>query len=191
MASRDCQTPRPAAASRAGLLEKLVAAVRPEFRAGIYVPGPGDPVLGAGPCTVPGCDLPGKEHGLCPARMLRWYRRGRPDMGEFPADPGPALRGHRTPRACLIDGCRYGTYSRGLCARHRSQWDQAGQPGLAAWVPAVTSPASRPPADCGLPRCSLWSESHDGVFCQAHTRRWRRSGIGDPAEFIKIGRSHV
>ena len=53
-------------------------------------------------------------------------------------------------------------------------------------MPAVTSPASRPPADCGLPWCSLWSESHDGVFCQAHTRRWRRSGIGDPAEFIAI-----
>ena len=30
------------------------------------------------------------------------------------------------------------------------------------------------------------TESHDGVFCQAHTRRWRRSGIGDPAEFIAI-----
>ena len=64
--------------------------------------------------------------------MLRWYRRGRPGMGEFLADPGPELRGHRPPRACLIGGCQYGTYSRGLCARHRRQWDQAGQPGLAA-----------------------------------------------------------
>ena len=79
-----------------------MAAVRPEFRAGIYLPDPGDPVLGAAPCTVPGCDLPGKEHGLCSAHMLRWYRRGLPDMGEFLADPGPALRGHRPPPACLV-----------------------------------------------------------------------------------------
>jgi integrase/ferredoxin len=184
MDSRNRQAPPQPAAGRARLLEKLMAAVRPEFRASIYLPGPGDPVLGAGPCTVPGCDLPGKEHGLCSAHMLRWYRRGRPGMGEFLADPGPALRGHRPPRACLIGGCRYGTYSRGLCARHRRQWDQAGQPGLAAWAPAVTPPASGPPGDCGLPWCSLWPESDDGVFCRAHTARWRRSGIGDPAEFI-------
>ena len=142
MDSRNRQAPPQPAAGPARLLEKLMAAVRPEFRASIYLPGPGDPVLGAGPCTVPGCDLPGKEHGLCSAHMLRWYRRGRPGMGEFLADPGPALRGHRTPRACLIDGCQYGTCSRGLCARHRRQWDQSGQPGLAAWAPAVTSPAS-------------------------------------------------
>jgi integrase len=184
MDSRNRQAPPQPAAGRARLMEKLMAAVRPEFRASIYLPGPGDPVLGAGPCTVPGCDLPGKEHGLCSAHMLRWYRRGRPGMGEFLADPGPALRGHRPPRACLIGGCRYGTYSRGLCARHRRQWDQAGQPGLAAWAPAVTSLASGPPGDCGLPWCSLWPESDDGVFCRAHTARWRRSGIGDPAEFI-------
>ncbi len=177
------QAPPLLAAGRAGLLEKLMAAVRPEFRAGIYLPAPGDPVLGAGPCTVPGCDLPGKEHGLCSAHMLRWYRRGRPGMGEFLADPGPALRGHRTPRACLIDECRYGTCSRGLCARHRRQWDQAGQPALHAWTPAVTPPAPGQPAQCALPWCSLWPESRDGVFCQVHTRRWRRSGISDPAEF--------
>src|SRR6266566_3614184 len=177
------QAPPHLAAGRAGLLEKLMAAVRPEFRAGIYLPAPGDPVLGAGPCTVPGCDLPGKEHGLCSAHMLRWYRRGRPGMGEFLADPGPALRGHRAPRACLIEKCRYGTCSHGLCARHRRQWDQAGQPALHAWTPAVTSPAPGQPAQCALPWCSLWPESRDGVFCQVHTRRWRRSGISDPAEF--------
>jgi integrase len=184
MTSRQRQTPRSPDAGRASLLEKLVAAVRPEFRAGIYLPGPGDPVLGAAPCTVPACDLPAKEHGLCSAHMLRWYRRGRPDIGEFLADPGPALRGHRPPLACLVAGCRYGTCSRGLCARHRSRWDQAGQPALAGWAPGVAAPAPQQPGDCGLPWCSLWPESRDGVFCQAHTRRWRRSGISDPAEFI-------
>jgi len=67
MDSRNRQAPPQPAAGRGRLLEKLMAAVRPEFRASIYLPGPGDPVLGAGPCTVPGCDLPGKEHGLCSA----------------------------------------------------------------------------------------------------------------------------
>ena len=65
MDSRNRQAPPQPTAGRARLLEKLMAAVRPEFRASIYLPGPGDPVLGAGPCTVPSCDLPGKEH-RCP-----------------------------------------------------------------------------------------------------------------------------
>jgi len=39
-----------------GLLEKLVAQVRAEFRVGIYVADPDDPVLGRRPCTVAGVE---------------------------------------------------------------------------------------------------------------------------------------
>ena len=47
------------AAGRAGLLGKLLAAVRREFRAGILVPDPDDPVLGRRECPADGCDRVG------------------------------------------------------------------------------------------------------------------------------------
>ena len=52
------------ASGRAGLLEKLMAAVRPEFRVEVYVPAPGDPVFRAAPCTVEGCDRMVTQRGL-------------------------------------------------------------------------------------------------------------------------------
>jgi len=93
------QAPPHLAAGRAGLLEKLMAAVRPEFRAGIYLPAPGDPVLGAGPCTVPGCDLPGKEHGLCSAHMRGGIgAAGQAWASSWPIPDRPcADTGHRGP----------------------------------------------------------------------------------------------
>ena len=62
------------APERKGLLEKLVAAVRAEFRADIYFPDPDDPVLGCGMCPVPGCDRPVAENGLCSGHGPRWDR---------------------------------------------------------------------------------------------------------------------
>ncbi len=44
------------------LLEKLMAAVRPEFRAGVLTFDPRDPVFGGPPCAVPGCSR----------RRMRW-----------------------------------------------------------------------------------------------------------------------
>ena len=41
-----------------GLLEKLMAAVRPEFRADVLVFDPADPVFGRGVCLVDGCGWP-------------------------------------------------------------------------------------------------------------------------------------
>ena len=82
---------RPAAVG-AGLLAKLLAAVRPEFRVEVYVPAPDDPVLGRPSCVVPGCDRSGWEYGLCGGHSHRWRSRGRPDLVGFLTDPGPAKR---------------------------------------------------------------------------------------------------
>src|SRR5947209_8609782 len=82
---------RPAAVG-AGLLAKLLAAVRPEFRVEVYVPAPDDPVLGGPSCVVPGCDRSGWEYGLCGGHSHRWRSRGRPDLVGFLTDPGPAKR---------------------------------------------------------------------------------------------------
>ena len=83
------------APGRAGLLERLLAAVRVEFRAGILVPGPDDPVLGRPACPAAGCDRPRAQNGLCTAHGKRWNARSRPDMAVFLADPGPPLNGRR------------------------------------------------------------------------------------------------
>ena len=75
-----------------GLLEKLVGAVRPEFRAGELVFDPRDPVLGGKPCLVPGCERTAAGHGLCQGHRQRWAAAGRPDAGEFAASTDPRWR---------------------------------------------------------------------------------------------------
>ncbi|MGH3417490.1 MAG: hypothetical protein ACRDSS_13555, partial [Actinocrinis sp.] len=47
------------------LLEKLMAAVRPEFRAGILTFDPRDPVFGGPPCAVPDCERPARQRSMC------------------------------------------------------------------------------------------------------------------------------
>jgi len=108
-------THRPAAAPT-GLLEKLLGVVRPEFRVDVYVPDPGDPVLGRPICSVPGCDRSGWEYGLCTAHGGRWRAQGRPELTVFVTQPGPELNGRRGLSRCTVTGCRFGTS--GLCCRN-------------------------------------------------------------------------
>lgn len=76
---------------RPGLLGKLMARVRVEFREEVYLIDPDDPVLGRGRCPVPDCDRAQAENGLCSAHGRRWRERGRPEMASFLTDPGPEL----------------------------------------------------------------------------------------------------
>ncbi len=102
MASRDRQTHSPATIG-AGLLEKLVAAVRPEFRTELLAPGPGDPVLGWKICAAAECGRPVFAGTMCAAHSRRWRRLGQPEAAQFLASPGPAPRGRGG--AAVID-CR-------------------------------------------------------------------------------------
>ena len=54
------------ASGQAGLLERLLAAVRIEFRADILVPGPDDPVLGRPPARPPAATGPGRRTAFAP-----------------------------------------------------------------------------------------------------------------------------
>ncbi|CAL9674035.1 hypothetical protein SUDANB15_07625 (plasmid) [Streptomyces sp. enrichment culture] len=70
MASRDM--PRLMAwLGRPGLLEKLLAAVRPEFRVDLLVPDADDPVLGWKRCPVAGCNRAAHEQGMCTGHAQR------------------------------------------------------------------------------------------------------------------------
>ncbi|MGH7735523.1 MAG: hypothetical protein ACREOE_17975, partial [Gemmatimonadales bacterium] len=52
--------------AHAGLLEKLVAAVRPEFREDTLGFDPADPVFGGTSCAVDECERAARYGGVCP-----------------------------------------------------------------------------------------------------------------------------
>jgi hypothetical protein len=63
----------------AGLLEKLMSAVRPEFRGAVIPVDPADPVFGGPPCQVDGWITPGILEAMKPGRM-----RGHGSTAEIP-----------------------------------------------------------------------------------------------------------
>jgi hypothetical protein len=136
-----------------GLLAKLMAAVRPQFRAEDLLFDPRDPVFGGPPCAVHGCARPQREHGMCFSHRQRWRVSGKPDLAVFVATTTPGWQGHLALESCAIPGCRYGLERFGLCSRHARQWDRAGRPSLPEWR---TSPSPLPaPARTPLPAGSV------------------------------------
>jgi integrase len=164
----------------AGLLEKLMAVVRPEFRAADLVFDPRDPVFGGPPCAVNGCGRPHRNQGLCASHWERWRAAGRPDLAEFAATAWPGLRGHLPLHPCVIEECNYGRLARGMCSRHLRQWQRAGCPELAGWQAAAAPlpPPAVPPPACRIGYCSLWAQG-TSVFCLGHDGGWKRSGRPD------------
>jgi site-specific recombinase XerD len=172
---------------RSGLLEQLMAVVRPEFRAETYVPASDNPVFGADECAVAGCDRTAavSRRGLCNAHAIRYRKRGHPPMADFLADAGRPVRGRRSLAACVVNDCRYGRSARnGLCAKHRDRWSRAGKPDLAGWHAPDLAPADTAAATCRLPFCSLWAVNPAKIFCAGHDDRWRRHGRPDPDRFV-------
>ena len=162
-----------------GLLTKLMTAVRLQFRVEVYLPDPGDRILGRPPCSVLGCDRSGAEHQLCSAHGSRWRAAGCPDMSVFLADPGPLLHGRIELSACAVDGCRYGTNGLGLCLRHRGRFTRSGQSDPATWAATFPTVSEPDHAQCGLPFCTLWTEYQHQLFCKSHHTRWCQ--LGRPA----------
>ena len=167
-----------------GLLEKLMAVVRAEFRVDLYVPDPEDPVLGRRTCPVADCDRSCAENGLCSSHGQRWRARGRPELSAFCADPGPMLNGRRELTSCTVNGCRFGSSGHGLCMRHRSAWTASGHAAPANWASTALAMDPSDRTECGLPFCSLWIESNRNTFCKAHETRWHMQGCPDVDEFI-------
>lgn len=169
--------------ARAGLLETLLASVRAEFRVEVYHPDPHDPVFITTECAVSDCDRLVAQHGLCNGHVIRWRHRGRPDMADFLAAPGPPVRGHASLRRCAVADCRFGVNGRGLCCKHYDKWARHGRPDLATWIEqaVVTTTGS---AECGMPFCTLWVENSAKVFCLSHQDRWERAGCPNPEDFI-------
>ncbi len=169
----------------AGLPERLLAAVRPEFRQDVLAFGAADPVFGGPPCKVPGCGRTGRVRGLCTGHDHRWRNQGKPDRDEFIAATGPRLKGHQKLASCRVPGCLYGRKERGLCTRHLYAWQRAGRPEMDSWLAALPAEAAGdPPPACRISYCDLWA--HAGLpFCLSHGNRWREQGRPDIGEYAR------
>lgn len=170
--------------SPTGLLEKLLGAVRPEFRVDVYLPEPDDPVLGRPACSVPRCDRSGWEYGLCGSHARRWKDQGRPDRGAFLADPGRELKGRRELSTCTVAGCRFGSSGVGLCMRHRARWERSVHLDPATWASSIPTVSAEGRVECQLPFCTVWVENDTRQFCKAHHTRWDQLGRPDPGQYV-------
>ena len=167
----------------AGLLEKLMAAVRPEFRAGDLAFDPRDPVFGGPPCAVNGCDRPHRRQGLCTSHWQRWRGSGGISLAEFTATAEPGWHGHLPLDSCVIDGCNYGAMGRGMCNRHFSRWYRAGCPDPERWqAQAPPLAPDGPLRACRIGYCSLWTRG-TSLFCYGHDTRWKNNGRPGIDEF--------
>ena len=82
-----------------GLLGKLVAAIRPEFRRDVVVFAPDDPVFGGTACRVGQCGrVSHSGTGLCRGHYQRWMRQGRPELNDYSLTTSP-LVGNQLRRA--------------------------------------------------------------------------------------------
>jgi hypothetical protein len=169
------------ASRHAGLLEKLMAKVRPEFRADVVFADASDPVLRGSSCRIPGCDRPYRARGLCLGHYSRWRDQGKPPLEAFLGATTPGLVGRRSPQACAAPNCHHGSDHQGLCAWHDRAWKRAGQPDRASWL--AKAPAAPHKASCRLSFCALWALG-DLPFCRSHYQRWRDLGKPDVEEFV-------
>jgi hypothetical protein len=126
-----------AAQHLATLVERLDAAVRPEFRVDVLVPTVGDPILGTPACMVPGCVHSSRYGGLCLAHLGRWKCARCPDRQAWAASADPEVMGHRRPQPCLVPECGYGQHRYRLCYQHSRAWEKASRPAVDRWKPEL------------------------------------------------------
>jgi integrase len=175
---------RPAGPRPPLLLERLLGAVRPEFRADVLVFTAEDPVFGGGACRVESCRRPARGHGLCQGHHLRWVGEGRPDIEEFVASTDPRWRRQLPNAGCRVSGCGYGVARDRLCQLHYQRWDRAGQPDLLRWLanpPPIKQTA--PGAVCRIGYCDLWPQAALPL-CHSHANTWRANGRPDIEVFV-------
>lgn len=157
-----------------GLLGKLMAAVRLEFRRDDLVFDAADVVFGGPGCAVGGCGRPARQRGLCLGHRQRWLAGGKSDLARFTATTSPHWYGHRPLGRCGVVGCHYGLRGRGMCERHASQWERAGRPELEQWYgsPNVLPPPTPTPHTCRIADCDLWARGRSPL-CTNHHARWK------------------
>ena len=170
--------------STLGLLGRLMAGVRAEFRSDVLEFAADDAVFGGGSCRVTDCGRSARGHGLCQGHHQRWANAGRPDLEEFTVSTDPRWRKHRPNQACRVDGCGYGSARGGLCQLHAQRWERAGRPHLASWLrDPLPVKQPRPGATCRIGHCSLWPQA-ESPLCHSHNNTWKANGRNDIDGFV-------
>lgn len=182
-------TPAAVPVREPGLLAKLMAAVRSEFRVDILVPERGALVFDTDPCRVPGCVRQPRTRGLCKGHYYKWQQEGRPDLEAFAATASPEGLGRKDLTVCVAPGCRYGGARRGLCIRHQGFWERAGTPDRVAWLTGLAPVHDPDHPVCALSYCTLWTQGRS-PFCVNHRSRWEAVGRPDIDEFTVLCESY-
>jgi len=159
----------------AGLLEKLMAAIRPGFRAEVLTFEAADPVFGGQVCAVPGCHRVARCRQMCFGHHGRWRREGTPDLADFIATTPSDWNGRRQLASCKVPTCQYASSSKGMCERHHAQWKRSGEAGHASWMASAAPlrPPSPVPPICAIVYCALWCKGR-APFCSGHNGYWRQ-----------------
>jgi integrase len=167
------------------LVERLMGAVRPEFRSQLLVFAADDPVFGGGACHVRDCQRPARGRGLCPGHLQRWVGEGRPSVDVFAATTDPRWQRQRPNATCEAPGCGYGSARAGLCVLHGQRWQRAGRPDLEAWLTEL-APISGPldGVMCRIVHCQLWPQA-TLPLCHAHAQTWKANGRPDIDAFAR------
>ena len=170
-------------ADSSGLMGKLMADVRIEFRNEVLEFGPEDPVFGGAACRVGRCGRTARGRGLCQGHLQRWNNQGRPDMQLFVDTTDPRWRRQQPNQRCRVPDCGYGSARGGMCDLHAQRWQRAGRPDLDGWL-ADPQPVKQPAPDatCRIPHCPLWPQA-SSPFCQSHTNTWNVNGRPDVDDF--------
>jgi integrase len=165
-------------------------ALRPEFRADIYFPAHGEPILFGHVCAVAGCPRRGNsrpersgERYLCMTHGEDWIRDGRRALQDW-LDGGVALRTAWKRRliSCAVTGCERSRCCAEWCACHRKRWIEAGRP------PQEDFARRAAPAPVGALRCEVagceFPPIGTGRLCDAHQHTHKRMCDKDPGLYV-------
>lgn len=156
--------------------DRLLAAIRPEFRVDVYIAAPGDPVLFGEPCRVAACDRYART-AFCGFHEQRWRAAGRPDRDPWAASETSRGRLAREIKGCSVSGCGSSAVGR-WCETHEGRWRRLGRPDAEEFN-RTTSAASLSPAKktqaapCRISGCRF-PERRDEL-CDAHHARYKQS----------------
>ena len=181
---------RAPSAAAPGLLGKLMAAVRPEFRVDILVPERGALVFDTAPCRVAGCVRQPRTRGLCKghyyalatrraARTSTCSPRPRPRKGSA-ARSSRSASSRAAATAVLAGVYAYATKGFG---------NASGKPDRDAWLAALAPVDDPDHPVCALSYCTLWTQGRS-PFCVNHRSRWEAVGRPDIDEFIVLCESY-
>ncbi|MFM9276349.1 site-specific integrase, partial [Pseudarthrobacter sp. NKDBFgelt] len=166
-----------------GLLAKLMATVRPEFRPEIVIPAPGSLVFNTEPCRIDECERQRTVKGFCKSHYKRWLDQGRPEWESFLASPGPLPVGDGPLAACTVTWCRFGSARRGLCVSHHGFFSRSSETDVIKWLATLSPEPVIERPECRLAFCDLWAQGNSPL-CLNHKSRWHAIGAPDIDEFV-------